>query len=497
MRTKATRLQLIGGGIALVGLYVVSGKLGLMLAVVHPSTTAVWAPTGIALAALLVLGYRVWPCLLLAAFLVNITTAGTVATSLGIALGNMLEGLLGAYLVNKYANGCAFFEQPKDIFRFAGLVGMIGTTIGATFGVTSLVLGHVADWADYGSIWLTWWLGNAMGALIIAPPLVLWSAAPRPRWGWQEGVEAVSLLIMLFLAGLTAFGGWLPTEVQTYPIAFVCVPILIWAAYRFGPRETATAAAVLSGIALWGPLHGFGPFVRNTPNESLLLAQVFMGVTAMLALAFAVVVSQRKQADAVHARLAAIVDSSVDAIIGKTLEGVVFSWNAAAERMFGYKAEEVLGHPIKFLIPPSRFDEEPTIIKRLRHGERIAYFETVRQRKDGQIIDVSLTISPIKDQRGKVIGISKIARDITHQKRTQAEREMLIREHEDALHRVKVLSGLLPICASCKKVRDDHGYWKQIESYISEHSEATFTHGVCPDCYERLYLQHLKRHAGP
>lgn len=95
MRTKATRLQLIGRGIALVGVYVVSGKLGLMLAVVHPSTTAVWPPTGIALAALLVLGYRIWPCLLLAAFLVNITTSGTVATSLGIALGNTLEGLLG------------------------------------------------------------------------------------------------------------------------------------------------------------------------------------------------------------------------------------------------------------------------------------------------------------------------------------------------------------------------------------------------------------------
>ena len=487
LRPAPTRLELIGVVVTLIGAYVVAGKLGLMLAIVHPSTTAVWPPAGIALAALLILGYRFWPCVLLGAFLVNVTTTGTVATSFGIALGNTLEGLLGAYLVNTYANGVRFPEHPKEIFQFGGLAVVVSTAVGATIGATTLVLGHVAQWADYGSIWLTWWLGDAMGDLIFAPALVLWGTSPRLRWNGRKFVEAISLFLMLFLIGHTAFGGLLPTEVQNYPLAFLCVPILVWAAYRFGSRETATAIAVLSLIALLSPLRGVGPFVRNTPNESLLFVQICMGIMAMLGLAFAAVLEERKQAEAVHARLAAIVDSSHDAIIGKSLDGIAFSWNATAERMFGYSSEEVLGRSIAFLIPESRLEEEATIIARLRRGERINQFETVRQRKDGQTIDVSLTISLIKDPTGRVVGISKIVRDITQRKQAQLERENLIRELEEALDRVKVLSGLLPICASCKKVRDDGGYWKQIEAYISEHSEATFTHSVCPGCFAQLY----------
>jgi integral membrane sensor domain MASE1 len=124
----------------LCAVYFVAGKLGLMMAVVHPSATAVWPPTGIALAALLLLGYRVWPGILLGAFLVNVATAGTVATSLGIAAGNTLEGLLGAYLVNRFAGGCNTFNRAQDIFKFTVLAGM-ACTVSATFGVTSLSLG--------------------------------------------------------------------------------------------------------------------------------------------------------------------------------------------------------------------------------------------------------------------------------------------------------------------------------------------------------------------
>lgn len=471
----------------LTGVYLIAGKLGLMLALVHASATAVWPPTGIALAAFLVLGYWVWPGVFVGAFLVNVATAGSVATSLGIAAGNTLEGLVGAFLVNRYAGGRHVFDLPEDILKFSVLGALLSTMVSPTVGVTSLALGGLASWANYGSIWLTWWLGDTMGALVVAPLLVLWATNPRVQWQPGQTVEAAGLLVCLLAVGLVVFEGGLHSNHQNYPIAYLSIPILMWAAFRFGPRETATASFLLSGIALWGTLHGGGPFVRNTPHESLLFLQGFIGFIALLALVFAAMVAGQKQADAAHARLAAIVDSSADAIIGKTLEGVVLSWNAAAERMFGYKAEEVLGRPLTFLIPASRFDEEPAIIKQLRQGERIDHYETVRQRKDGQTIEVSLTISPIKDETGKVIGISNITRDITLQKRMQVEREKLIREHTDALHKVKVLSGLLPLCASCKKIRDDDGYWNNLENYLQTHSEATFTHGICPDCVKNLY----------
>src|SRR5262245_51326051 len=110
------------------------------------------------------------------------------------------------------------------------------------------------------------------------------------------------------------------------------------------------------------------------------------------------------------ARLAAIVESSDDAIVSKDLGGIITSWNAGAARLFGYRAEEVIGQSITLIIPPERIDEEPDILDRIRRGERVDHYETVRRRKDGSLVEVSLTVSPIRDARGNVVGASKIAR---------------------------------------------------------------------------------------
>lgn len=284
------RLAVLAG---LLGVYFVAGKLGLKLAFAHPSATPVWPPTGIALAAFLILGYRVWPAILLGAFLVNLTTAGSLATSIGIAVGNTLEGLLGAYLVNRFAGGRNAFDRAQGVFKFAVYAGMLATTVSATFGVTTLLLGGFADWARYASIWLTWWLGDAVGALVVAPLLVLWTANPRLRWNKQQALEAAVLFAGLFLAGQIVFGGLFPGENKNYPLSFVCTPFLVWAAFRFGQREAVLAMVLLSGLAIRGTLHGLGPYARETPNESLLLLQAFVGVVAVMTLSLAAVVSER------------------------------------------------------------------------------------------------------------------------------------------------------------------------------------------------------------
>jgi PAS domain S-box-containing protein len=441
MRIRKNTLQLLGTILVLTGIYVLAAKLGLSLAFIHPSATPVWPPTGITLAALLILGNRVWPGILLGAFLANITTAGSVTTSLAIAGGNTLEGLVGAYLVSRFANGPHFCERPQDIFKFTLLAGVVSTMVSATIGVTSLALSGLASWTDYTSIWLTWWLGDAMGDFIIAPLLMLWSENPYVRWNRYEIFELALLLLLLFLGGQMIFGGVLPTNAKNYPLDFLCVPVLVWAAFRFGPRETATTAIMLSGIALWGTLHGFGPFAKDTLNESLLLLQLFMGCTAVMALVFAVVVLDRKRAEEVRARLAAIVESSVDAIVGITMERTVVSWNRAAERIFGYPAGEAIGSPISFVMPPDRVHEENQIIDRLKRDEYIDHFETVQRRKDGQEFPVSLTISPIKDATGKIIGASRSVRDISDKKRAEEQIQASLREKEVLLreihHRVK------------------------------------------------------------
>src|SRR5512147_2603294 len=158
--------------------YFVAGKLGLALAFLNASVTAVWPATGIALAALLLLGYRVWPAILVGAFLVNVTTTGPghVLSSLGIAVGNTLEALVGAWLVTRFAGGQHAFDRARNVFKFALLGALVSTTISATIGVTCLALSHLARPGDVGFIWLTWWFGDAVGALVVAPVLLLWSA---------------------------------------------------------------------------------------------------------------------------------------------------------------------------------------------------------------------------------------------------------------------------------------------------------------------------------
>jgi diguanylate cyclase (GGDEF)-like protein len=298
------RLRSLGVLIALAAVYFAAGKLGLRMAFENPSASPVWPPAGLALAALLVLGSRVWPAIFIGAFLVNVTTAGSVATSACIAAGNTLEGMLGAHLVERFARGRNAFQRPRDVFRFAVLAAVMSTAVSATCGVTSLALGGFAPWATYGSIWLTWWLGDAAADLVVAPCAVLWSVRPRVRWRRGRAFEAGILLLSLGLVATIVFGGRFPSEVKDYPLEFLCLPFLVWAAFRFGQREVATAVVLLSGMAIWGTLRGFGPFVRATQNESLLLLQAFMAVTAVTSLALAAVVWERRAAEKRLRRLA-------------------------------------------------------------------------------------------------------------------------------------------------------------------------------------------------
>jgi diguanylate cyclase (GGDEF)-like protein len=284
--------------VALGGAYFVAGKLGLKLTFVHASATAVWPCTGIALAAFLTLGYRVWPVILAGAFLVNLTTAGSVATSIGIAVGNTLEGVVGCYLVTRFAGGQHAFERAQDLFKFAFFAGMVSTTVNATIGVTTLALGGFADWAKYGAIWSTWWLGDAVGAVVVTPFLLLWRKNPRLNWTNRQIIELELLFPGLFLTCWIVFGGLFHSAFKSYPLEYLCTPFLIWVAYRFGRREAATAVCVLAAIATWGTLNGFGPFSSQSQNTSLLLLQTFVGLMAVLSLVFASEVTEHKRSDA-------------------------------------------------------------------------------------------------------------------------------------------------------------------------------------------------------
>jgi PAS domain S-box-containing protein len=297
---KKPRISKRVSGLPVIGLltlvYFAAGKLGLMLASLHASASPVWPPAGIALAALLLLGYRAWPAIFVGAFLVNVTTAGNVATSLGVGSGNTLEALCGAWLVNRFVGGTTAFDRPQRVFKFA-LAAMVATIISPAFGVTSLALAGFADWTNYGAIWLTWWLGDITGDLLIAPLIILWSIASKRRWNRREAVEVGVLLLLLFVLGEAVFGGWLTISAKDYPIAFICGAIVIWTAFRFTQRETATGIFILSAIAIWGTLRGFGPFVGETENQSLLALQFWTAVLTITAMALSAGMAERRRAD--------------------------------------------------------------------------------------------------------------------------------------------------------------------------------------------------------
>ncbi|MGA2099072.1 MAG: MASE1 domain-containing protein [Candidatus Acidiferrum sp.] len=295
--TRAEVLKNAGIAAGLAGVYFVAGKLGLQLAYVHASATAVWPCTGIAIAALLVYGYRVWPGILVGAFLVNATTVGTLGTSAIAALGDTLEAVAACYLVTRFARGKEAFERASDIFKFTLLAGLAATAISATTGVTTLAAAGFANWAAYGSIWLTWWLGDAVGAVMVTPLLLLWKENSRLNWNRRQWVEAGSLAVGLNAISWILFGGFFHGELKNYPLEYLCIPFLIWVGFRFGQREAATALCVLAGIACWGTMHRYGPFARDSQNASLLLMQAFMGIIAITTLALAAEVSEHKRAE--------------------------------------------------------------------------------------------------------------------------------------------------------------------------------------------------------
>jgi len=290
--TQRLGLRTLLAILALAGGYFCTGKLGLSLAYVHESASAVWPPTGIALAALLLWGWRLWPGIFLGAFLVNITTQGSLATTLGIATGNTLEALLAAWGINRFANGARAFERARNTFKFVLIAAVLSTVVSATFGVTSLTLTGFAEWNRYPAIWLTWWLGDAVADLIVAPFLLILMTEPYPELKPKRVVEAAALLFSMILPGYLIF-----LRGTAFSAEYIVVLPLLWAAFRFGQRGAVTSALIVAVIAVVGTLHGVGPFVHPDPNASLLHLQAFMGTIAIAALVLASVVSEGKRAE--------------------------------------------------------------------------------------------------------------------------------------------------------------------------------------------------------
>ena len=269
-------------GLAILGVvYFVLAKVGLAVASINPSASPIWPPTGLALAAVLLWGYRVWPAIFVAAFAVNVTTAGSLGTSLAIALGNSLECLVTGLLINRVSDGRATFDTPIGVVRFAALCLAPGRSSARRSASAASPSQASPTGGHFASIWLTWWLGDAAGGLVITPVIVLWATAPAQALGRNQLKDTALVYVATVVVGMVAYSPLIEQTVIRGPVSFLAILPLLLAAMRRGPRDTATVALILSGFAVWGTLLNGGPFARTTLNNSFLLLLAFIISTSV------------------------------------------------------------------------------------------------------------------------------------------------------------------------------------------------------------------------
>jgi signal transduction histidine kinase/CheY-like chemotaxis protein len=287
--------------LALFVAYLAAAKLGLSLAFVHPSATPVWPPTGIAIAGVLLLGRPARPLVFLAAFLINAATAGTLATAAVIGVGNMLEASVGAYFIERWASGRRMLDRAPTIFRFVALMAPTAA-ISATIGVTTLSVAGYAPWSQYVSIWLTWWMGDLSGGLLLVPLVLAWIEPTPETSGNARPIEIALLFTLVCASAAITFGGAGPWPNHT-PLSFLTIPPLAWAAFRFGHRFASLATATMSTIATWSTVRGSGPFAVSSESTALLILATFIATLTATMLPMAAVVAERRRAEEERARL--------------------------------------------------------------------------------------------------------------------------------------------------------------------------------------------------
>ncbi len=278
--------------------YAVTGAVGFCVAIPPGNVTAVWPPSGIAFAAVLLIGYRIWPGIWLGSFLVNgwffthvagAPLAGLPAAA-GIAAGSALQAVLGAYLLRRVLGSSGAFDGSLNAFKFVGISAASCVTA-ATFGVTSLCLAGSVPWAKYVYTWLTWWSGDLGGVLVLTPFAIAWHR--RPDWFADRGRVGEFLGSMGALASVCAaiFGNICQLGARHYATGFLIIPLVLWSALRYGTAGVTSATMVIAGLALWGTHEGYGPFATGSLNESLLLLQAFVAVITLVGLSVAAIVA--------------------------------------------------------------------------------------------------------------------------------------------------------------------------------------------------------------
>jgi integral membrane sensor domain MASE1 len=359
--------------------YFVAGKLGQATSNIRSGNLGpVWPAYGVALAAILLCGYRVWVGIAAAAFLIAFLSPVPLMAALGQAAGATLAALVGTFLLLRIAKFRTSLSRLRDALALIVLGALGSATVSATIGVLVLYATHVQAYSGLWPAWLIYWLGDGTGVLLVTPLVLTFPDLLRIRLKVRI-LELAALLLLLAVTCFIIFGDLRLMPVKLHVLAFAVLPFVIWAAIRFGVSGAALSILFLATIATLETALGSGPFAQHTPFTNAVLLDVFFAVLSVSGLTLAAVIAEREQGErereqlvrkqaAMQARLrlATIVESSDDAITGEDVDGIVTDWNKGAEELYGYSASEVIGKRVSFLIPADRSNDSPEIMKSLR-----------------------------------------------------------------------------------------------------------------------------------
>ncbi|MDO8495252.1 MAG: MASE1 domain-containing protein [bacterium] len=435
----------------LAAVYFLTAKFGLTFEPVSGFATLVWPATGIAMAALILSGYKLWPGIFVGAFLANYQADAPLLVAAGIGLGNALEALAAYYLLNRFLKFRSNMERLKDVYGFILLATVLATTLSPTIGIISLLIGNVIDTAAIPSTWWTWWAGDILGALIFAPLLLTWlttKTEPNAELSVSRRIEILILVITVVFTGFMIFGDFsIPIFYTRSPeIPYQALLPMIWAALRFGPRGTSLTVLGLAIIAIWGTTLGFGPFSGRMLNQDLLYLQMFLGVGAVTSLLITGSIAENKNTqESVKDIARQLNDAQLMAHIGNwewDINTNIVKWSDELYRVFGITPQEFEGTLEAYLTrvhPEEQKIIKDIIQKSLQTRQPFDFFHRLI-RPDGTIHIIHGQGRPIVNSSGKVIRMYGIAQDVTHQKKLQESLEISAKELESALLEIKAVN---------------------------------------------------------
>jgi PAS domain S-box-containing protein len=418
------RIVLLNLALALV--YFVLARMGLEFAYVQEMATLIWMPTGLSLAAVLLGGYRLLPGVALGAFLTPLASPVPLWVCFATSAGNTLEAFLGALFLTRFTDFQISFPRIRDVRNFLLWAALLSTTASATVGVGTLCTAGIVAWEQFPAVWLIWWLGDAVGNMLVAPLILVWSRLPC--WQLDNWLEFALVLALTSLVTLAVFGGWIPSpRVEPYPLAFLVFPLLIWGALRFEQYGCTAANFVVAALAAWMTLVGKGPFAAFGLQERIAMLSVFMMLTIVPAQLLAASMSERRHAEKAlqqaYDQIHQIIDNAPGvAIQGYDHEGRVLFWNRASERLYGFTEQQALGRRLgEFLLSEEDAREFDQMVQRtLQTGQAASLREWETRTASGTPRYILSSLFPVRLEGGQTWIICMDV-DITERKRLESE----------------------------------------------------------------------------